>query len=104
MKIKPVKNIVFLFIFLVISCSQNMDTADLNFYKKTNNADYKACLSDANYNIEKIDNINQDRISVLQTDDTMIDFYNIENDINNIELSTKRNEMIDDCMKNRIKK
>ena len=81
MKIKSVKNIVFLFIFLVSSCSQNMNNADLNLYKKANNADYKACLSDANYNIEKLDNINQDRISILQTDDTMIDFYNIDNDI-----------------------
>jgi len=104
MKIKSVKNIVFLFIFLVSSCSQNMNNADLNLYKKANNADYKACLSDANYNIEKLDNINQDRISILQTDDTMIDFYNIDNDIDKIKLSNKKNKMINDCMKRRIKK
>ena len=104
MKFKSVKNIVFLFIFLVSSCSQNMNNADLNLYKKANNADYKACLSDANYNIEKLDNINQDRISILQTDDTMIDFYNIDNDIDKIKLSNKKNKMINDCMKRRIKK
>ena len=40
---------------------------------------------------------------MLQNDDTMIDFYNINNDIDEIKLSQKRNEMIDDCMKSRKK-
>ena len=36
---------------------------------------------------------------MLQTDDTMIDFYNIENEIDEIKLSKSRSKMIEDCMK-----
>ena len=36
---------------------------------------------------------------MLQTDDTMIDLYNIGNDIDEIKLSQKRIKMIEDCMK-----
>ena len=72
-------------------------------YKKNNN-DYKICLADANYNIEKADNINEDRAFVLQTDDTMVDFYNIDNDIDKMELSNKRKEMVKECIENRKKK
>ena len=36
---------------------------------------------------------------MLQTDDTMIDLYNIENDIDEIKFSQKRTKMIEDCMK-----
>ena len=50
-----------------------------------------------------LDNINQDKIAILQTDDTMIDFYNIDNDIDKINLLKKRNKMIDECMKRRSK-
>ena len=38
---------------------------------------------------------------MLQTDDTMIDLYNIENDIDEIKLSQRRKEMIKDCMKSK---
>ena len=65
-------------------------------YKKSDNPDFKVCLTDANDNIYKSYNINQDRNAVLQTDDTMVDFYNIENDIDNIKLSAKRNKMINE--------
>jgi len=88
-----------LFLFIILSCSQNYMTTKYN--KK--NSDYKTCLSDANDNITMSVNINQDRIDMLQNDDTMIDFYNINNDIDEIKLSQKRNEMIDDCMKSRKK-
>ena len=94
MKILTIKKSFFLILPILYSCSQDI----------SNNADYKVCLIDANHRINKLYNINQDRIAVLQTDDTMVDFYNIQNDIDNIELSKKRNVMIDDCMKNRIKK
>ena len=86
-----------LFLFIILSCSQNYMTTKYN--KK--NSDYKTCLSDANDNITMSVNINQDRIDMLQNDDTMIDFYNIN--IDEIKLSQKRNEMIDDCMKSRKK-
>ena len=46
-------------------------------------------------------NIKQDRIDMLQTNDSMIDLYNIENDMDEIKLSQKRAEMIDDCMKSK---
>ena len=36
---------------------------------------------------------------MLQTDDTMIDLYNIGNDIDEIKLSQRRQKMIEDCMK-----
>ena len=62
---------------------------------------YKVCLKDADHNIEKSININQDRIDMLQTDDTMIDLYNIGNDADEIQLSRTRNKMIEDCMKSR---
>ena len=104
MKILTVKKSFFLIFPILYGCTQNINSANFDKYKKTNSSDYKVCLSDANYSIDKLYNINQDRIAVLQTDDTMVDFYNIENDIDNIKLSAKRNSMIDECMKNRIKK
>ena len=55
-------------------------------------------------NRENLQNINQDKIDILQTDDTMVDFYNIDNDIDKINLSKKRNKMINECMKIRYKK
>ena len=91
------KNTLILFLFLIASCSQNFNTSQFN--KQT--PKYKICLQDANHNIEKNININQDRIDMLQTDDTMIDLYNIGNDIDNIKLSKKREKMIEDCMKSR---
>ena len=94
------KNKILFVLFLIISCSQSFNTFQFN----KQSSKYKICLEDANHNIEKNININQDRIAVLQTDDSMVDFYNIENDIDNIKLSAKRNKMIDECMKNRIKK
>ena len=90
--------IIFL-LFLIASCSQNFNTSQFN--KQT--PKYKICLQDANHNIEKNININQDRIDMLQTDDTMIDFYNIDNDIDKINLLKKRNKMIDECIKRRSK-
>ena len=89
------KNTVILIIFLTIGCSQSFNTSQFN--KQT--ANYKICLQDANHTIEKNININQDRIDMLQTDDTMIDLYNIGNDIDEIKLSQKRIKMIEDCMK-----
>ena len=86
--------IIFL-LFLIASCNQNFNTSQFN--KQT--PKYKICLEDANHNIEKNININQDRIDMLQTDDTMIDLYNIGNDIDEIKLSQKRIKMIEDCMK-----
>ena len=38
---------------------------------------------------------------MLQTDDTMIDLYNIGNDIDEIKLTQTRTQMIEDCMKSR---
>ena len=38
---------------------------------------------------------------MLQTDDALIDLYNIENEIDKTKLSNVRTEMIDDCMKSR---
>ena len=98
MKKKNLKNKIVLFIlFLIISCSQNFNSFQFN----KQSSKYKICLEDANYNIEKKININQDRINMLQTDDTMIDLYNIENDIDEIKLSQTRTRMIEDCMKSR---
>ena len=91
------KNTVILIIFLTIGCSQSFNTSKFN--KQSSN--YKICLKDANDNIETSININQDRIDMLQTDDTMVDLYNTENDIDNIKLSKKREKMIEDCMKSR---
>ena len=96
MKKKNPKTIIFL-LFLIASCSQNFNTSKFN--KQT--PKYKICLQDANHNIEKNININQDRIDMLQTDDTMIDLYNIENDINEMKLSQRRVEMVEDCMKSK---
>ena len=90
------KKIIFL-LFLIAACSQNFNTSEFN--KQSSN--YKICLKDANDNIETSININQDRIDMLQTDDTMVDSYNIGNDIDNIKLSKKREKMIEDCMKSR---
>ena len=104
MKILTIKKSFFLILPILYSCSQDISSSKFKMYKKSNNANYKVCLNDASHRINKLYNINQDRIAVLQTDDTMVDFYNIQNDIDNIELSKKRNVMIDDCMKNRIKK
>ena len=91
------KNIIILFLFLTVGCGQNFNTSKFN--KQSSN--YKICLNDANDNIETSININQDRIDMLQTDDTMVDSYNIGNDIDNIKLSKKREKMIEDCMKSR---
>ena len=95
MKKKNSKKIVIFLLFLIASCTQNFNTSQFN--KQT--PKYKICLQDANHNIEKNININQDRIDMLQTDDTMIDLYNIENDIDEMKLSQRRVEMIEDCMK-----
>ena len=81
--------------FLIVSCGQNFNTLQYNKQSKK----YKICLKDANRNIETKLNINQDRNEMLQTDDTMIDFYNIENEIDEIKLSKSRSKMIEDCMK-----
>jgi hypothetical protein len=97
MEKKLLKNKIVFVLFLVISCSQSFNT--LQFNKQSSK--YKICLEDANHNIEKNININQDRIDMLQTDDTMIDLYNIENDIDEIKLSQTRTRMIEDCMKSR---
>ena len=91
------KNIVILLLFLTVGCGQSFNTSKFN--KQSSN--YKICLKDANDNIETSININQDRIDMLQTDDTMVDLYNIGNDIDNIKLSKKREKMIEDCMKSR---
>ena len=87
------KKIIFL-LFLIASCTQNFNTSQFN--KQT--PKYKICLKDANHNIEKNINMKHDRIDILQTDDTMIDLYNIENDINEIKFSQRRTKMIEDCM------
>tara|TARA_Y100000590_G_C15644520_1_gene986322 strand:- start:1077 stop:1364 length:288 start_codon:yes stop_codon:yes gene_type:complete len=91
---KKSKIIIFL-LFLIASCSQNFNISEFN--KQT--PKYKICLQDANHNIETSMNIKQDRIDMLQTNDSMIDLYNIENDMDEIKLSQKRAKMIDDCMK-----
>jgi len=91
------KKIFIFLLFLIASCSQNFNTSE--FHKQT--PKYKICLQDANHNIEKNVNINQDRMDMLQTDDTMIDLYNIGNDIDEIKLSQKRTKMIEDCMKSK---
>ena len=91
------KNTLILFLFLTVGCGQSFNTSKFN--KQSSN--YKICLKDANDNIETSINIKQDRIDMLQTDDTMVDSYNIGNDIDNIKLSKKREKMIEDCMKSR---
>ena len=91
------KNTFILFLFLTVGCEKSFNTSKFN--KQSSN--YKICLKDANDNIETSININQDRIDMLQTDDTMVDSYNIGNDIDNIKLSKKREKMIEDCMKSR---
>lgn len=90
------KKFIFL-LFLITACSQNFNTSQFN--KQT--PKYKICLKDANHNIEKNININQDRIDMLQTDDTLVDLYNIGNEIDQIELSQRRDKMIEDCMKSK---
>jgi len=90
------KKIIFL-LFLITACSQNFNTSEFN----KQSSKYKICLKDANHNIQKNINIKQDRIDMLQSDDTMIDLYNIENDIEEIKFSKKRTNMIEDCMKSR---
>ena len=97
MKKKNLKNKIIFILFLITSCSQSFNTFQVN----KQSSKYKICLEDANYNIEKNININQDRINMLQTDDTMIDLYNIGNDIDEIKLSQTRTRMIEDCMKSR---
>ena len=97
MKKKKLKNTIIVFLFLIASCSQNPNA--LKFNKQSSN--YKTCLKDADHNIEKSFNINQDRNDMLQTDDTMVDLYNIENDIDEIKLSQKRAKMVENCMKSR---
>ena len=81
-----IKNTIILILFLTVGCGQNFNTSKFN--KQSSN--YKICLKDANDNIETSINVNQDRIDMLQTDDTMIDLYNIGNDIDNIKLSKKK--------------
>ena len=88
------KKIIFI-LFLIEACSQNFNTSEFN----KQSSKYKICLKDANHNIQKNINIKQDRIDMLQSDDTMIDLYNIENDIDEIKFSQKRTKMIEDCMK-----
>ena len=88
------KKIIFL-LFLITACSQNFNTSEVN----KQSSKYKICLKDANHNIQKNIDIKQDRIDMLQSDDTMIDLYNIENDIDEIKFSQKRTKMIEDCMK-----
>ena len=90
------KKFIFL-LFLITACNQNFNTSEFN----KQSSKYKICLKDANHNIQKNININQDRIDMLQSDDTMIDLYNIENDIEEIKFSKKRTNMIEDCMKSR---
>ena len=90
------KKFIFL-LFLITACNQNFDTSKFN----KQSSKYKICLKDANHNIQKNINIKQDRIDMLQSDDTMIDLYNIENDIEEIKFSKKRTNMIEDCMKSR---
>ena len=90
------KKFIFL-LFLITACNQNFKTSEFN----KQSSKYKICLKDANHNIQKNININQDRIDMLQSDDTMIDLYNIENDIEEIKFSKKRTNMIEDCMKSR---
>ena len=90
------KKFIFL-LFLITACNQNFNTSEFN----KQSSKYKICLKDANHNIQKNINIKQDRIDMLQSDDTMIDLYNIENDIDEIKLSQRRVKMIEDCMKSR---
>ena len=90
------KKFIFL-LLLIASCTQNFNTSEFN----KQSSKYKICLKDANHNIQKNINIKQDRIDMLQSDDTMIDLYNIENDIEEIKFSKKRTNMIEDCMKSR---
>ena len=90
------KKFIFL-LFLITACNQNFNTSEFN----KQSSKYKICLKDANHNIKKNININQDRIDMLQSDDTMIDLYNIENDIEEIKFSKKRTNMIEDCMKSK---
>ena len=90
------KKFIFL-LLLIASCSQNFNTSEFN----KQSSKYKICLKDANHNIQKNINIKQDRIDMLQSDDTMIDLYNIENDIDEIKFSQKRTKMIEDCMKSK---
>ena len=97
MKKKIFINKIILILFVISSCSLNLNTSEFN--KQSSN--YKICLNDANSNIEKKVNINQDRNDMLQTDDALIDLYNIENEIDKTKLSNVRTEMIDDCMKSR---
>ena len=88
---------IILFVLLIASCTKNLGNSKFN----TQTSDYKICLNDANHNIETKVNINQDRIDMLQTDGTMVDLYNIGNDIDEIKLSQSRNKMIEDCIKSR---
>tara|TARA_B100000029_G_scaffold501619_2_gene575419 strand:- start:1684 stop:1968 length:285 start_codon:yes stop_codon:yes gene_type:complete len=81
-------------ILFLVSCANDMNFS--NFNKKNKN--YKVCLNDANHNINTKVNINQDRNDMLQTDDTMVDLYNIGNEIDQIKLSNKRDDMIKDCL------
>lgn len=103
MKINLFKKHFLIFLPMLYSCSQDMYISKYDHFKEIKNPNYETCLNDANHNIENLDNINQDKIAILQTDDTMIDFYNIDNDIDKINLLKKRNKMIDECMKRRSK-
>ncbi len=105
MNINLYKKYFLILLPMLYSCSQNVYMSNkYDHLKKNKNPAYETCLNDANHNIENLQNINQDKIDILQTDDTMVDFYNIDNDIDKINLSKKRNKMINECMKIRYKK
>mgnify|MGYP001454803542 CR=1 FL=1 len=104
MNINLYKKYFLILLPMLYSCSQDTYVSKYDHLKKIKNPAYETCLNDANYNIENLQNINQDKIDILQTDDTMVDFYNIDNDIDKINLSKKRNKMINECMKRRYKK
>ena len=93
-----------LILFVVYSCTSNVKESEYSLYKLKKDKNYKICLEDANDQINQKHNINLDRIDLLQTDDTMTDFYNIDNEIDIIKLSAKREKMVTQCIKRRSKK
>ena len=102
MNINLYKKYFLILLPMLYSCSQNVYMSNkYDHLKKNKNPAYETCLNDANHNIENLQNINQDKIDILQTDDTMVDLYNIENDIDEIKLSQKRAKMVENCMKSR---
>ena len=102
MNINLYKKYFLILLPMLYSCSQNVYMSNkYDHLKKNKNPAYETCLNDANHNINTKVNINQDRNDMLQTDDTMVDLYNIGNEIDEIKLSNKRNEMIKDCLNKR---